>query len=400
MRIKHLSFAGFRNYRHLGLDLGPGIFLFHGDNAQGKTNLLEGIYVLAATRSPRAATDAELVNWASLSDDIPVCRLAASVEDDSGSHTIEMALTTRASSQSPPTPEETLLPRRAPPVHKRLRVDGVPRRAVDVVGRLKAVVFTVQDIDIISGEPAIRRRYLDIVISQLDRQYLRLLQRYAKVLWQRNRLLHRIADNEASPEELAFWDQELMQAGAYLVAQRTKAIASLESLAQPILSDLTGSPVALKLTYIQNLTRSQVPEPGSVEQWTERFREALDSRRSAELGQRATLVGPHRDELRFVADGVDVGRYSSRGQQRTLALALKLAQARFVADYTRECPVLLLDDVLSELDARRRAHVLTSIQQYDQVMLTATELDQFDPAFLSISTPLRIAEGRVLRSAA
>jgi len=399
LHIRHLSLSNFRNYARLELDLSPGISVFYGDNAQGKTNLLESVYVLATSRSPRTTSDGELISWPALKEDMPVCRIAAEVEKGARTHTVEIALMARMGSHQREHPASTthLMPK-APTVHKRVRLDGAPKRAADLIGQIKAVVFTVHDIDIVSGEPALRRRYLDITISQLDRLYLRHLQRYSKVLSQRNRLLHRIAEGEAHQDELAFWDKELTQSGSYLVVQRARAVAGLEELAQPTHAELSGEEAALRMVYVRSIGARDSADVDTEDTIATLFREALNASRAKELAQKATLIGPHRDELRFLSNGIDVGVYSSRGQQRTVALALKLAQARFILDETGEPPVLLLDDVLSELDARRRAHLLASIQEYHQVLVTATELDHFDGDFLSKANVCEVKDGRVERA--
>jgi DNA replication and repair protein RecF len=401
LHIRHLSLSNFRNYARLELDLPTGISVFYGDNAQGKTNLLESIYVLATSKSPRTSSDGELISWPALREDMPVCRIAAQVDKGGRTHTVEIALMARTGhrQREHPASVKPLTPK-APTAHKRVRLDGAPKRAADLIGQIKAVVFTVHDIDIVSGEPALRRRYLDATISQLDRHYLRHLQRYNKVLSQRNRLLYRIAEGEAHQEELAFWDKELTQSGSYLVMQRAHAVAALENLAQPTHAELSSEEAALRMMYVRSIGARDRAEVDTEDTVAAPFHEALRAFRGKELAQKATLVGPHRDELRFLSNGIDVGTYSSRGQQRTVALALKLAQARFILDETGEHPILLLDDVLSELDAQRRAHLLSSIREYHQVLMTATELDHFDVGFLSKANVCEVKDGHVERTSA
>ena len=395
MIVTHLSLANFRNYSALELDLPRYIAIFQGGNAQGKSNLLEALHILATTRSHRTANEKELINWAALQEPLPVCRLAADVEKAGRKLSLEIAFRPTA-----PAPGE---PREPPPqerrrttsqaVQKRIRVNGIVRRAVDLVGQVNAVLFTAQDIEVVGGEPALRRRYLDVMNSQIDPQYLRLLQRYQRVLWQRNRLLHLIAQNQARPDELSFWDQELVRTGSYLIEQRERAVAALDRQAEAIHREVSGEQENLTLVYIKSIEKDSEPSRGDA--IPDRFAGALQAAQSKELAQGMSLVGPHRDDLRFLSNGNDVGVFGSRGQQRTVALSMRLAEARFITERTGDQPVLLLDDVLSELDAPRRQHLLSSVAAYQQVLMTTTELEPFDPVFLEKAVKFRVSGGHI-----
>ena len=402
MIITHLSLTNFRNYASLELDLPPYITVLQGDNAQGKSNLLEAIYVLATSRSPRTASDRELINWSAFTEEIPTCRIVAEVQKTGNKLKLEVALSAKATAS---TQSEDFFARwqpasKAQAVQKRIRINGVVRRAVDLIGQLNVVTFSVYDIDIIGGEPALRRRYLDITNSQIDHRYLRYLQRYNRVLWQRNQLLRLIAENKASPDELAFWDQQLVETGAYLTVQREHTVAALDRLAQTVHSELSGEQGKLNLVYFRSIDKQRGKEDSQVKETAEIFTSALQSARDKEIAQGMSLVGPHRDDLRFLVNDIDAGVYGSRGQQRTVALSLKLAETNLMLDRTGEHPILLLDDVLSELDSRRRHHLLGSAVNHQQVLITTTDLDRFEQDFLSQASLFRVTQGQIERLSA
>lgn len=371
MRIVHLSLSNFRNYIRLELDLPPHIMVLQGDNAQGKTNFLEAIYFLATTRSPHAASDFELINWLATKEKPSVSRLTTELERADRSHRVEIALRGKTTEADLPIY-----------VQKHIRINGVVRHAAELIGIVNAVLFSPKDIELVGGEPALRRHYLDITDSQVDRHYLRSLRRYNRVLLQRNHLLRLIAEHRASSSELHFWDRELVETGSYLIAQRKQMVAELDELIGAIHGQLTGGQERLKLVY-----RGSVSEEG--------FAPALCSIRDKELAQGMTLVGPHRDDLRFLVNEIDMGIYGSRGQERTIALSLKLAEAQFMALRSGDSPILLLDDVLSELDRERRHHLLHTVSGYQQVIITTTDFDKFEPNFLAQSANFTVKQGNI-----
>ncbi len=395
--IRHLSLLNFRNYASLELELPPNIMVLQGDNAQGKSNLLEAIYLLATSRSPRATNERELINWSALREELPVCRLAADVQKAGRNLSLEIALRGKPAALSEAedsfSPWQSAL--KAPPIHKRIRVNGVVRRAVDLIGQINVVLFSVQDINIIGGEPALRRRYLDITNSQIDPHYLRQLQRYHRVLWQRNRLLRQIAENQASPDELSFWDQELVQTGAYLTVQRDHMVAELEHLTRVIHDEVSSDQEKLRLAYLRSIDKERGKGDSRIEETAEVYARSLHAARKKEIAQGMSLVGPHRDDLRFLTDEIDLGIFGSRGQQRTVALSLKLAEAKFMLSKTGDNPILLLDDVLSELDGQRRHHLLGTVAMYQQVLMTTTNLYDFEPDLLKQAVLFRVDQGRI-----
>ncbi|MBE0415718.1 MAG: DNA replication/repair protein RecF [Dehalococcoidia bacterium] len=379
MYIEHLSLINFRNYERLELELPSHLMVLQGDNAQGKTNLLEAIYLLATARSHRTATERELINWSAPREGLGIARLLAQVQKRGGNIRVEIAVMAAY-----PSPEEvaTAEPSGATHVQKRIRINGIPRRASDLVGQINVVLFSSQDIDLIGGAPSLRRRYLDLTNSQVNSRYLRALQRYNKVLLQRNHLLRLIGERRAAADQLDFWDRELVGNGSYLINERQLMVAELNEFALPIHHQLTAEREKLGITYLPSV---------SVMEFQDRLREV----REKEVALGMSLVGPHRDDLAFLVNDVDMNVYGSRGQQRTIALSLKLAEARFMHTRVDDHPILLLDDVLSELDAARRHHLLGSIASYQQLVITTTDLDRFDSAFLAEAALFQVSEGRV-----
>ena len=404
MRIEHLSLTNFRNYARLELDFPGHTILLQGDNAQGKTNLLEAIYYLATTRSPYAGTEHELVNWLAEDQDLPHARLVAQVRKGDSSLRIEITLVRIQSSQA-----------NSPRYRKHIKVNGVDKRALDLVGQVNVVLFLPEDIDLVAGSPSGRRRYLDATLCQIDPRYCRTLQKYNRVLTQRNHLLRTLREREGDRDQLLFWDRSLVENGAYLVARRQDVIGELDRLVQAIHLELTGQKERLRLRYEPSFDPSRPPpsdyqlslelalpsESGihqpetSLSQVAEAFRAQLHEIRRREILQGMTLIGPQRDDLRFLVGGIDLNIYGSRGQQRTAALALKLAEVELIGQEMREQPILLLDDVMSELDDARRGYLMRMIDGAQQAILTTTDLKAYSTEFLAGVTLLRVKEGRI-----
>jgi DNA replication and repair protein RecF len=395
--IRRLALTSFRNYSSLDLELPTRASVFLGDNAQGKTNLLEAIYLLATSKSSRASAEGELINWQALHAELPACRVVADVRRDTRSVTIEIAIGSRNSAIGRPTTASATAGRMpgTPTTLKRIKVNGVPRRAADLVGQVNVVAFSVHDIDIVGGEPSLRRRYLDTAICQVNREYLRQLQRYNRIIHHRNRLLRQIAENQAGPDDLTVWDEEMVVAGTYLTQQREHLVMALQRRAQDIHREISGNQSTLRLAYIRSIDRGMGREDPASEDVAGTFSRALASVRSREIAQGVSVAGPHRDDLRIYEDDVDMGIFGSRGQQRTIALSLKLAESAFMLEETGDCPVLLLDDVLSELDGTRRQHLLQYVSGYEQVLVAATDPDDFEARFLDAATLFRVSEGSI-----
>ncbi len=411
MHLRQLQLVHFRNYERQELRLAPGAVLFLGENAQGKTNLLEAVFLLAAGRSERASSDADYIGWSARGEPQPFARIAATAVRASGDVTVELTVAGR----EPYGPHGG--PRGALAASKRYKLNGVPKRASDVVGAITAVLFTTDDMELVKGAPAGRRRYLDVMLSQVDRAYLRALQRYTKVVTQRNALLRRIQDGAARADELAYWDEQLAGDGALLLVARAQAVAGLAGHAAEAHARLSDGRERLGLAYVPRFVEGWPPAriaaaaPADV---ASALLARLEATHARDAAAGVTLVGPHRDDLSLTL-GQPYGPsrtarmggepaaapdgpygFASRGQQRTAALALRLAEARLLAERTGDRPLLLLDDVLSELDAARRASVLAAIDA-DQALITGTDADRFDPAWLARAQVYAVRGGAATR---
>jgi DNA replication and repair protein RecF len=400
MHLAHLSLTNFRNYVRSELDFSASITVLQGANAQGKTNLLEAIYYLATAESPRTGSDRELINWLANEEHPIFARLEGRIDGSEALREVSIVLLET---------DENL--------QKEIRINGVKRRALDLVGQLKVVLFLPEDIDLIAGSPEARRRYLDSAISQIDRAYARSLREYNRVLVQRNSLLRQLRERPGDPHQLEFWDERLAEQGSRLVASRLRTVAQLDELLQDIHPRLSGGTEHLHLLYRSSLplegangllahrqlpldtapnreaaTGTDRPSQAGIK---EAFRQQLQQRQAEEKERGMTLIGPHRDDLRFLVGGVDMCIYGSRGQQRTIAVALKLAELGFVRSEAGQEPILLLDDVMSELDEERRQYLMDAVHGDQQVIITTTHLDSFAPQFLRQATVWRVQEGRI-----
>lgn len=403
MHVRTLSLRDFRNYQRLEVSLDAGMTLLYGPNASGKTSLLEALYYLATTRSPRTSTDRELVRWGAEGEAgaLPFARLFAEVQQGSTPVRLEVLMQLRGDE-----PQTSRQVRPQGSVQKLIRINRKAARALDLVGLLRVVLFTPADLTLVDGPPAERRRYLDITLSQLDPHYVRTLSTYNKLLQQRNSLLRawreRRRPQRGIDDELGYWDRELTAAGGYLLAERLRAVADLNQLVGNLYGELTGGDYPLCIAYQPSfdLPASSESEPAAPTHLADAatlaraFAARLQAIRRDELQRGQTLLGPHRDDLLFTVQSINLGLYGSRGQQRSVALTLKLAEARLMQQRSGDAPVLLLDDLLSELDVQRRAHVLRTISQPgQQTVLTATDLNDFDAPFLQQVSRLRVEAG-------
>jgi DNA replication and repair protein RecF len=400
MYLRHLGLANFRCYARLELTLPCGTVVVAGRNGQGKSSLLEAVYVLATTRSPHAGSERELIHWAAQDDAMPFSRVWGEVQRVGGMDSVEVV----GVLQAPDGGEPRFI--------KRARVNDAPRRALDVIGVLNVVLFTPRDLQIVDGAPAERRRYLDVLRCQVDHAYCVALARYNKVLTQRNHLLRRLRDRGGDRGELAYWDDQIVRDGSLVVERRLAAVAALDEVARTIHAELSGSDAPLSLTYRSSFERTDdlsdpavldrlaeggarygdARDPGSL---ADTYAGALAARREEEIARGATVVGPHRDDFAVTVGGTDMRIYGSRGQQRTVTLALKLAEARLMWRETGERPVLLLDDVLSELDADRRAYLLEHIDAHQQTFITTTEAERLPAGFTAGAQVLTVEDAAI-----
>lgn len=407
MRIRYLSLTNFRNYARLELTLPEQSVLLHGRNAQGKTSLLEAIYLLAAGSSPLASSDRELIRWQAEADGLPYAHVWAEVERHDRRMELDIAL------------EKHTLSNGTTRLQKTIRVDRAPKRQSDLSGKLNVVLFTPQNVDLVAGSPSGRRRYMDDALCQVEGKYSQALDRYTKALRQRNAALRHVRDEGGNPAQLAPFEGALARNGVIIASQRRDFLAALSERVKTIHAALTGDDEWLRLDYVPNFDPCAPPalrhEMGvevqedrrptdavGFEDLVEAYRQALVQLRSQEIARGMTVFGPHRDELRFIAGSpvlgtheVDLGTYGSRGQQRTAVLSLKLAELRWMHEQTQERPILLLDEVLAELDRSRRAYLQQHVNSVEQAILTATDPEMFTAEFVQRAAVMQVQAGIV-----
>ena len=396
MYVRSLEVTNFRNLRRASIELPDGPVVILGDNGQGKTNLLEAVELLATAKSSRAGSDREMVNWAALGSDPgslaePFARVRATVVREGRELRAEVLVRDTGNAGEGELPS----------VAKTFRVNGVSKRALEFVGAINVVAFSPLDVALVDGPPSGRRRYLDVMNAQVSSKYLYALQRYQKVLFQRNHLLRQIRARSGEDVSLAVWSEQLLGEGAFLVLERARSIAELTPLADRWFHELAGGG-QLEISYRPALGMSgdivrELAEYGESDLFRvrEAFRSELDRVRPREAAAGMSLAGPHRDDLRFLLDGVDLSVYGSRGQQRLGALALKLAEADHLEQGARSRPILLMDDVLSELDRKRQLAVLRFAARGGQTLLTTTSLGVIDQEILGEAPVLEVTAGQV-----
>ena len=382
MWLNQLRLVNFRNLGGLRLELQPGVLLFTGQNGQGKTNLLESVYVLATTRSPRTSVERELISWRPPEDaDLaavvaPFARLEARVRRIEAEVHLELTFEAERTPAGPGAPEAGRQARAVGPgaVTRAIKVNGLPARATGLVGQLPVVYFAPDDVELAGGPPSARRQYLNLANSQVSPAHLRALQRYNRVLLQRNQVLRLVRERRQPASALEPWTEQMLTFGTQILKQRLAMVDDVNARVVTIFRDLAGSSETLCVTY-----RSTVCD-GSTESadLAGSFRERQSQLASREVDQAVSLVGPHRDDFTFMLDGIDLNTYGSRGQQRLAVLAMKLAEADWMRAEIGELPVVLLDDVLSELDPQRRAYVLERVAEPEptgqrQVWITTTD---------------------------
>ena len=400
MYLKRLSLTNFRQFSRLDLDIPREIFLLVGANAQGKTTLLEAIYFLSTFSSFHAGSDRQLMNFTLPEVGTTVGRIVGDFIRQDGEHRIEVRLIRENNNGNGRSR-----------FRKEVLLDGVKRKMSEVVGQFNAVIFLPQMARIIEESPSDRRRYLDMLISQVSPRYLQHLSDYAQTLTQRNALLKLLGERGGDAEQLAVWDGMLARHGAFIMKERIQAIRELEEEARRIHYSLTHGKEVLRLDYQPAFDPLEKPEGQmmlnvstvvdrsgfTLEELEKGMAAALGKRQREEIARGVTTIGPHRDELRFLSNQVDLGDYGSRGQGRTALLALKLGEVNYLRRKTGEWPVLLLDEIMSELDIQRRADLLAALAECDQAILTSTDLSMFEPEFIESHAAWRVESGMVHR---
>ncbi len=412
MWLSQLALTNFRNYGRLGLELAPGLAVFCGRNGQGKTNLLEAVHVLATTRSPRASAERELVTWNIGSSDDPAAgppfaRIEGRVRRGEGEVHLEVLFRADiAGREGAPPADPGASGEVAGRLARTIKVNGLVTRAAGLIGQLTVVYFGPEDVALASGPPAGRRRYLDLANSQVAPLYLRALQQYSRILLQRNQGLRQVRERRQPSAVLEPWTDQMVRTGAFILRHRARMLAAVSERTDTIFRELAGASQRLEVRYRSTVVDSSGALDANVDarEIAHRYRARQQQVAAREVEQAVSLVGPHRDDFTFLLDGVNLNTYGSRGQQRLAVLALKLAEADWMHAETGERPVLLLDDILSELDPERRRYVLGrlfdgaadgSLAPRHQVLVTATDTRDFPPELLARAQRFNVDAGRV-----
>ena len=396
MYIRTLSLRQFRTYQRLELDLPAAPVLLLGANAQGKTSLLEAVAYLALGHSPLTSAEQHLIHWQAVKADMPYAHIAADVVHRARSVHIEIAV------------ERKELSNGSARLEKRIRVDQHGVRRAGLAGQLNVVMFMPQDVELVGGPPAERRRHLDDVLSQIYPEYVDALATYHSALSRRNALLRHLHERGGDARQLSPLEERLAQTGVSIALYRQRAIGQLSMLADRLHQELTGGQAWLRFVYQPNFDTLRPPDldyqmgllsettretPVDVESLRQAYLGLFQRYRRQELARGATLVGPHRDELRFLSNEIDLGIYGSRGQQRSAVLALRLAEMRWLERITGESPVLLLDEVLAELDQARRRYLLELLTGMQQTILATTNAEMFPDDFRKRTCMLSVSDG-------
>ncbi len=353
MKVETLTLHNFRNYDHCQLALHPGLNILIGKNAQGKTNLLESVHFLSTGRSHRTSSQYDLIRW-----DTTGFFLHAGVRKRNLKVQIDFSLGADR--------------------RRELKINGIVERKLSaLLGVLNSVLFTPEDLQLLKGPPALRRRFLDIELSQVSPVYLYTLQQYNRALLQRNNLLRSFDGKATNKIALETWTEQLVRFGVRLTILRQKALAALAKHAEPNLYRISGGEEKLQLVYRPWGYALEFGAGVNETEVTETFRAILEKQHDNELRRRQSLVGPHRDDFVCLLNDIDVREFGSQGQQRSAVLAIKMAELEFMREVTGDYPVLLLDDVLSELDASRRQALLGLVDQGIQTLITGTEANLF-----------------------
>ena len=357
MIIKSLELKNFRNYQALGIAFDAGTNILYGNNAQGKTNVLESLYVSGTTKSHKGSKDKEMIRF-----DADEAHIRTIVEKNGVENRIDIHLKKNSA--------------------KGIAVNGIPiRKAGELFGILNLVVFSPEDLNIIKNGPGERRRFMDLELCQLDQIYLTDLAGYNHIVNQRNRLLKDLYQNPSLRETLEIWDIQMLQYGKKIIEKRRDFVRDLNDVIQDIHRNLTGGEEHLEVIY----------EPSTE---SECFEETLKKNRERDMRMKITSAGPHRDDLCFMVNGIDIRKFGSQGQQRTAALSLKLSEIYLVKEKIKDTPILLLDDVLSELDSNRQTYLLDSIHDI-QTLITCTGLDDFVSHQFHINKVFKVVKGEV-----
>ncbi len=359
MIIKSIDLQNFRNYGLQSIEFDGKTNILYGDNAQGKTNVLESIFVAGTTKSHKGCKDYEMISF-----DKDEAHIKAIMCRNNIDYRIDMHIKKNK--------------------NKGIAVNGVPiKKAVELYGIVNIIFFSPEDLNIIKSGPSSRRKYMDMELCQLDKIYVSNLMNYNRTVEQRNKLLKDIGFHPELKDTLDIWDSQLVKYGSEIIDKRFDFVKKLNLIVEDIHSRLTGGKEKLVISYEPSVS-------------PEEFENVLKDSREKDIKMRMTCTGPHRDDICFLAEGIDIRRYGSQGQQRTTALSLKLAEIELVKKSVGDTPILLLDDVLSELDGSRQNYLLNSISNV-QTIITCTGLDEFISNRFDINRIFKVKDGYVFR---
>lgn len=357
MIIKSIELCDFRNYNSLSMNFDKDTNILYGDNAQGKTNILEAIYLCSTTKSHKGSKDREMIR---LHNEEAHIRMV--VEKNQMTHTVDMHLRKNKA--------------------KGIAIDGIPiRKSSELVGLVNVVFFSPEDLSIIKNGPAERRRFIDMELCQLDKIYLYNLTKYNKIMNQRNNLLKQIPYDKSLRDTLSIWDEQLASYGSCIIARRREFIEEINGMINSIHNRLSGGREELSIQYDPNVEENF-------------FAKRLEQTIERDILLKTTGTGPHRDDISFMIKDIDIRKFGSQGQQRTAALSLKLAEIELLKRAVKEKPILLLDDVLSELDRNRQNYLLEGIEEI-QTIVTCTGLEEFVNNRLKINKIYKVVNGTV-----
>ena len=358
MIIESIELKNYRNYKELHMEFNQGTNILYGDNAQGKTNILEAVYVCCTSKSHKSAKDRDIIRFNQDESHIKL-----QIRKNNVPYRIDMHL-----KKNKP---------------KGIAINGVPiRKASELFGIANVVFFSPEDLNIIKNGPSERRRFIDMELCQLNKLYVHSLVQYNKVLLQRNKLLKELFFRPDCEETLDVWDMQLVNYGREVIKFRREFIKQLNEIIHAIHLSLTGGREDISISY----------EPYTRE---DQMEDILKKNRAQDMKQKTTLSGPHRDDISFIVNGIDIRRFGSQGQQRTAALSLKLSELQLVKQLSHDDPILLLDDVLSQLDSSRQNHLLSAIKHI-QTMITCTGLDDFVNNRFQIDKVFKVIDGTVI----
>jgi len=370
MYLQELELHNYRNYETLTIPFENKVNVILGENAQGKTNLMEAIYVLALAKSHRTSNDKELIRW-----DAEYAKIKGRLHKTHGSVPLELTISKKG---------------------KKAKYNHIEQKKLSrYIGNMNVVMFAPEDLNLVKGSPQVRRRFIDMEIGQISPVYLYDMSRFQKILQQRNHYLKQLQMKKQTDRTmLDILTEQLIEQAAKIVMRRFEFVRMLEEWARPIHHSISRGLEQLEIQYKPSVNVSEELDWSKmIKSYENKFAEI----REREIDRGVTMAGPHRDDLAFVVNGRDVHTFGSQGQQRTAALSVKLAEIELIYSEIREYPILLLDDVLSELDDYRQSHLLNAIQERVQTFVTTTSVDGVDHQTLREASMYTVKAGQIVR---